>query len=97
MDIVKIIGVGVYDFKDDRGNDVKGWKYHVARMPTVSNFEGFEAASFSVSDRLMSNWVAAKQFVPVLGTICGVLYNRYGRVDQFQPIDDTGDLFAELC
>lgn len=96
MDVVKIVGIGTYDFKGESGDQIKGWRYSVLRVPSNPNVVGYEAVSMNVSDRNMALWQQLKGYIPSLGDVCSVIYNRYGRVDQFQLVDEPGDLFSEF-
>lgn len=96
MDVVKVVGMRAYDFQDEKGQSVKGMKYHVLRIPENSDHLGYEVASFSVSERNMLKWQAAKAFIPSLGDVCTVNYNRYGRLDKFEIVDEPGDVFKEF-
>lgn len=35
-------------------------------------------------------------YLPEFGEICGIDYNRYGRIAQFQRVEDVSGFFADL-
>lgn len=97
MDIVKVVGIASYDFVAPDGKQLSGYKYHCLQVPTRSDFLGYQTSILGASTQLVSQWSLLKDaFQPGLGSVCGVIYNRYGKLDSFVEIENTGDLFADI-
>lgn len=99
MDYCKVVGVNDYDFPDPKtGNRVAGRKYYLVlqAMPPKVGLEGYEVLAESVTTRTLDQWDKMHMYVPTLGVICGIDYNRYGRIAGFQAVEDISGLFEGI-
>lgn len=93
----KILGCTSYNFQDQRtGNMVVGRKYHLVMPSDRPGTLGYEVAAQSVSENQIKIWRDCGSFIPAVGDICILNYNRYGKIDSFAPLEDAGDLFQDL-
>lgn len=96
MDIVKVIGIAPYDFTATNGQHLSGYKYHCLSVPTRSDVLGYTTQVLGASTDLVTRWSMIKTaFQPGLGSVCGVIYNRFGKLDSFVEVENSGDLFAD--
>lgn len=94
MELCKVVGIQTIDFFSEKDRrQIQMMKYHCMMLPSSPNFEGFSVNSFSVSFQSLGNWRASGFYVPVFGAVCQIVYNRYGRVEQFIEVAQSGDVF----
>ena len=81
MEKWKVVGYRSVDFKDERGNQVTGYKLYLARQPENSNVFGLETHSLFISK-------AYVDYVPKENEMVVISYNRYGKVASIAPVVD---------
>lgn len=81
MEKWKVVGYRSVDFKDDRGNQVTGYKLYLARQPESNNVFGLETHSLFISK-------AHVDYVPKENQMVSISYNRYGKVASIVPCED---------
>lgn len=84
MDKVKIIGIQDVSFSGQDGNQVTGVTYYYTRED--EKIKGFAAGKYFISTDKVSRFSVQ----PKLGDEVCVIYNRYGKVDDFQALKPAG-------
>ena len=69
-----IVGIEKVDYKNQRGNQIKGLKLYC--LVENKNVEGSAAETIYLSDRMINDFGR----VPKIGDVCEVLYNKYGNI-----------------
>lgn len=80
MEKWKVVGYRSVDFKDDRGNQVSGYKLYLARQPETQNIFGLETQSLFISK-------AYVDYVPKENDMVVISFNRYGKVASIASCD----------
>lgn len=99
MDYCKVVGLNDYDFIDPKtGDRVAGRKYYLVlqAMPPKAGLTGYEVMASAIVSKTLEQWSKLHMYLPELGEICGIDYNRYGRIAQFQRLEDVTGLFDGL-
>lgn len=99
MDYCKVVGLNDYDFFDPKtGDRVAGRKYYLVlqAMPPKAGLTGYEVMASAIVSKTLEQWSKLHMYLPELGEICGIDYNRYGRIAQFQRVEDVSGFFADL-
>lgn len=94
--IVKIVGSRDYDFVNDQGVRYRGCKYYMLLHAGNPRVNGMEVAEMPASDTLMATWVTPDCVTPKIGEVAEVVYNRYGKLDHFRPLDLDSDQLSRL-
>lgn len=80
MDVVEIVGLNRMDFVGQDGRKVDGITFYY--LTEQRNVEGKVAGKFFLSSAALSQ----VGFVPSVGESVKLFYNRYGKVNAFEPM-----------
>lgn len=80
MEIWKVVGYRSVDFKDDRGQQISGYKLYLARQPEQNNIFGLETHSLFIAKNFVD-------YVPQENQMVQISYNRYGKVASVRPCE----------
>ena len=80
MEKWKVVGFRKVDFKDQNGQQIKGYTLFLARDPEDDKVTGLEVQKvFISSDRV--------PYTPAEGDFIGITYNRYGKIQDIQVME----------
>lgn len=83
-DKVTIIGIRHVDFKDQvDGKQVTGFTFYFTQVENSQSLEGLSCGKAFISQVFFDRM----SYVPSVGTECFVIYNKYGKVSAFAPIN----------
>lgn len=92
MALSKVIGIQQFDFISDKDSQrITGTKYHVISIPegkVADNTRGYLAETFTVSFDKLQSLVSSQNYVPQMGDVIQVAFDRRGRADFFFKIDN---------
>lgn len=77
----RLIGWSHFGFTADGGKYVEGYKFHISRPSTVSDFHGEEVASLTVSEQMVQRFGE-----PKVGQVYQVMYDQKGRLASYAPV-----------
>lgn len=86
----KVIGIQQVDFKAQSGDRVTGTRYHLINLPegrAAEQMQGYQADNFFLSADKQKRLIEGDQFLPAVGDLVSVAYDRYGRPDFFFRLD----------
>lgn len=88
MEQVEIIGILPYSFKNEEGQQLHGYTYHVAFLSPTSRVggQGREVKTYSVTQAVYDSWPLSKKYVPEVGDHVTVVFNRYGKINYFMEL-----------
>ena len=81
----KVFGFKKSNFTTKDGNYVEGFNFYVGKEIT-RNGEGYEIERVYLSNNKLKNWGIAPE--QLIGASVEVLYNRYGKVERIDIIDE---------